>query len=85
MREIEDWTRHDPSGRFAVARVRMTELEADAARHRATRTETTLPAERVRARLGRWLVRLGQVLAEEAEPLALREGLAEPVSRRPAR
>ena len=76
MREIEDWTRHDPSGRFAVARVRMTERN----RNRRPR-----PADRVRARLGRWLVRLGQVLADEAEPLALREGLAEPVSRRPAR
>ncbi len=85
MREIEDWTRHDPSGRYAVARVRMQAMEAEAARHRATRTETVPPAERVRARLGRWLVRLGQLLAGDGEPLALREGLAEPVSRRPAR
>ncbi len=85
MREIEDWTRHDPSGRYAVTRVRMKAMEADAAGHRATRTQAMPPAERGRARLGRWLVRLGQLLAEDAEPLALREGLAEPVSRRPAR
>jgi hypothetical protein len=85
MREIEDWTRHDPSGRYAVARERMKAFEAEAARHRATRTESVSLAERVRARLGGWLVRLGRLLAGDGEPLSLREGLAEPVSRRPAR
>jgi hypothetical protein len=72
MHQLDDWLRADPSGRYAMTRVRTAELQAEAARERLARSEGSArpaPAGRpgLRTRLGEWFIRFGAALAQGQE------------------
>jgi len=72
MHEVDDWLRSDPSGRYAIARARSVELQAEAARERLVRPERSArpaPGDRpsLRMRLGEWFIRFGAALAQGRE------------------
>lgn len=73
MRDIERWLAADQGGRYAVARARMVDLEAEADRHRMMRhLPRRRPHGRVRLAFGTLLVRLGTTLASSAGPAGQR-------------